>query len=81
MKRKPTKPVKVQNVYESFHNSREFGAENARKMLEFFVKEAMELLNGKTHVTANVNQEGASLQFNGGSYQLSLAYTEGGVIA
>ena len=79
MKRYPTKPAKVQNVYESFNQTREFGAETARTMLEFFVKEATELLSGTTTVTANVNQDGVNLQFNGGSYQLSLAYTEGGV--
>ena len=79
IKRYPTKPVKVQNVYESFNHTRDFSAENAKLMLQNFIKAATDLLNGTTTVTAQVNQESASMLFVGESYQLSLAYTEGGV--
>ena len=77
MKRYPTTPTKAQPV----QASKSFDQKTALQILKEFYTEARKEIKGNTQVSLNSSEQFCSLNFVCDGFNLSLQFTEGGVIA
>lgn len=76
MKRYPTTPVQAQPV----QATKSFDQKTALQILKEFYTEARKEIKGNTLVSLNTSEQSGSLNFICDGFNLSLQFTEGGVI-